>query len=196
MSYILDALKKAERERQLGETPNRKSLLYETPIRRRLWLRFFVLAILLLNSAIVVYGLIAWHQAMPDPIPVSAEQLPRLPDAAEPQSASSKPEPLFEPSTEALTPEPAKVVIAEQPLSIGAPQPYRRLAQNLREQLAPLNLDLHVYGDSPERRFVLINSQRYQTGDWLQEGLLLETITAEGVILSFQGQRFSLSAQP
>ncbi|MEZ5591552.1 MAG: general secretion pathway protein GspB [Gammaproteobacteria bacterium] len=201
MSYILDALKKAERERELGQIPNRRSLLYEMPSRRRWRLGMIMLTVLLLNAGLLTYGIMVWRQ--PEPVPVAikpmapatrpdlAQNLTEAAPAVVPVTALTvTPEPV-----PALEPEAARVVVAEQPLTVGEPQPYRRLAQPLRDQLGPLNLDLHVYGDSPERRFVLINSRRYQTGDWLHEGPLLEAITADGVILSFQGQRFSLSAQ-
>jgi hypothetical protein len=38
----------------------------------------------------------------------------------------------------------------------------------------------------------MINSKRYQEGDRLSEGPLLEAITSTGVVLRYQGQRFLL----
>jgi general secretion pathway protein B len=59
----------------------------------------------------------------------------------------------------------------------------------------PLNLDLHVYSGAPAGRFVIINGRKYREGAALTEGPSVETITAEGVILSSQGRRFMLSSQ-
>lgn len=56
-----------------------------------------------------------------------------------------------------------------------------------------LNLDLHVYSNTPANRFVVINSHRYREGDRLAEGPLLESITADGVILDSNGLRFTLA---
>ena len=183
MSTILDALKKAERERRLGHTPTRSSLMYQTPNRRRPRVGLIVLALIALNSTILAYGLWFWQSPQSSFTATTESQITPEPSAR--LNAVS-----------AMTPEAPRVLIAEQPLNVGEPLPFKQLPQTLREQLNPLNLDLHVYGDAPERRFVLINSRRYQTGDWLFEGPLLEAITPEGVVLSFSGQRFSLSAQP
>jgi general secretion pathway protein B len=90
----------------------------------------------------------------------------------------------------------ARIELAEQPLAVDDPIPFSALPAELRKSLGPLNLDLHVYTNQPERRFVLINSQRYRPGDWLAEGALLEAIEVDGVILSYRDQRFTLTAQP
>ncbi|MDH5275317.1 MAG: general secretion pathway protein GspB, partial [Gammaproteobacteria bacterium] len=56
-----------------------------------------------------------------------------------------------------------------------------------------LNLDLHVYSETPAGRFVVINSRKYKEGGRLVEGPTVESITRDGVILSNQGRRFTLS---
>ena len=58
-----------------------------------------------------------------------------------------------------------------------------------------LQLDVHVYDRQPGRRFVLLNLHKYREGERLREGPLLEEITPDGVILSFQGERFRVLAQ-
>ena len=66
----------------------------------------------------------------------------------------------------------------------------------LFEQLTgSLRLDVHVFASQPAERFVLINMKRYYQGQQLQEGPRLDEITADGVILSFRGERFRLQAQ-
>ncbi len=61
--------------------------------------------------------------------------------------------------------------------------------------MAALNLDVHVYSDQREKRFVMINSRRYREGEPLREGPLLESISQDGAILQHQGQRFLLPVQ-
>ena len=56
-------------------------------------------------------------------------------------------------------------------------------------------MDIHVYSDQPDKRFVLINSRRYREGEQLSEGPLVEAITREGAVLRYEGQRFLLSVQ-
>jgi general secretion pathway protein B len=55
-----------------------------------------------------------------------------------------------------------------------------------------LALQLHVYSNRPQDRFVFINAHKYREGDTLQEGPRVEQITAEGVLLDFRGSRFLL----
>ena len=56
-----------------------------------------------------------------------------------------------------------------------------------------LNLDLHVYSTKPAERMVFVNSRKYREGDTLQEGPVVQTITPDGAILEFRGNKFLLS---
>jgi len=47
-----------------------------------------------------------------------------------------------------------------------------------------LRLDLHVFAAKPQERFVMINMQKLHEGDNLREGVHVESITPEGVVLS------------
>jgi general secretion pathway protein B len=56
--------------------------------------------------------------------------------------------------------------------------------------LQSLSLDLHVYTEAAEGRFVFVNLNRYREGERLREGPLVEQITPDGVILQHMGERF------
>ncbi|MGB5538108.1 MAG: general secretion pathway protein GspB, partial [Thiogranum sp.] len=96
---------------------------------------------------------------------------------------------------------------AEQPQAEQPPRPavkadapalpvWPQIPTHLFQQLSGnLRLDVHVFSDQPQKSFVLINMRKYRQGEKLQEGPQLDEITAEGVILSFSGQRFRLQAQ-
>ena len=56
----------------------------------------------------------------------------------------------------------------------------------------PLHLDIHVFAPESAKRFVFINMSKYREGQQLDEGPVLETITETGVILTQNGQRFTL----
>lgn len=173
MSYILDALNKAERQRRLGRVPEVHQPPQVPPrvVRRWPWLLATVLGF---NTAALVA---LWWLGADRPTGLAVLTAASQPDTPVAQAD-------------------AYVRLAEQPLDVAPPQPYASLPAKLRRALGPLNLDLHVFGDRPERRFVLINSRRYRQGDWLAEGPLLESIDPDGVVLSYRGQRFTLSAQP
>src|SRR4029077_2931843 len=49
--------------------------------------------------------------------------------------------------------------------------------------IPPLRLDLHVYADHPQERFVMINMHKLREGDALPEGVRVESITADGAVL-------------
>ena len=62
-----------------------------------------------------------------------------------------------------------------------------------RGGLPALHLDLHVYASAPQQRFIFVNSRKYREGDALQEGPVVEQITAAGAVLSYRGARFKLT---
>ena len=63
---------------------------------------------------------------------------------------------------------------------------------SVQGSLTPLSLDVHVYGENVQDRFVLINQKKYRTGEWTANGAMIEAIRADGVVLLFQGNRFRL----
>ncbi|VAW84129.1 hypothetical protein MNBD_GAMMA16-744 [hydrothermal vent metagenome] len=58
--------------------------------------------------------------------------------------------------------------------------------------LPELSLDVHVYGDSSNERFVFINMRKYREGNITDEGLSVDSIDIKGVILSIDGEQFRL----
>jgi general secretion pathway protein B len=61
--------------------------------------------------------------------------------------------------------------------------------------LPDLHLDVHVYATKPSERFVYINMRKYQEGNTLAEGPVLEHIRRDGVVLNYRGLRFLLPRQ-
>ena len=64
-----------------------------------------------------------------------------------------------------------------------------------REVNSALEVNVHVYNKSPDKRFVFLNMNIYREGDRLREDLQVEEITQDGVILSLRGQRFRVPAR-
>ena len=61
------------------------------------------------------------------------------------------------------------------------------------QQLIPhLNVDVHVYSEDPAKRFVLLNLEKYRSGDEISTGLVLEEITNGGLVLNYNGERFRI----
>jgi general secretion pathway protein B len=76
----------------------------------------------------------------------------------------------------------------------GAPAGGLPLYQQIVDSagLPSLHLDLHVFADRPRDRFVMINMHRLGEGDSLPEGVQVETIRPDGVVLAYHGTRFLL----
>jgi general secretion pathway protein B len=55
-----------------------------------------------------------------------------------------------------------------------------------------LRVDLHVFSNKPSERFVLINMRRYTEGEQLPNGATVEQITPSGVVLHQNGTRYQL----
>lgn len=220
MSYILDALRKSERQRQLGEETRAHSLqdpYIPEAAERNPWVAIAVVAILLNLS---IGGWFWWqHQAQsgdaqPPPMAVSASVPTPAPPAAatQPIGRPAAPAPATTsavarraPTTtsRAPAPEPQEVVVFEtvaQPPPPAAPAAQRfndlidinELPTKLRLAMLALNMNVHVYDDSPSQRFVLIDMKRYAEGHALPQGPMIEAITPDGVVLAWHGDRFLL----
>ncbi len=61
--------------------------------------------------------------------------------------------------------------------------------------LPDLHLDVHVFATNPADRFVYIDMRKYREGSALADGLTLERIRRDGVVLNYHGLRFVLPRQ-
>ena len=78
---------------------------------------------------------------------------------------------------------------AEEP----GPPLIHELSWGFRSQLPPLALNVHMYSDDPAQRFVLINMQRYNEGDVMEDsGIEIVQVIPEGVALRLAGRDFLL----
>lgn len=125
------------------------------------------------------------------PIPASAAVI--SPPASERSTARTL-DPLPQLASHAAAPTPAPgegaSQAAEAPLEnlprldqLGGPQ---------RDALPPLKQTMHVYSETPDARFVLIDGHRYREGDRVTGSLQLLEIRRDGTVLQFDGLRFLL----
>lgn len=198
MSFILDALKKSETERQEqvgGEFSRVPSGSGEPHSFKWLW----ILAFLLLVNAMILAGILMGPDRSAG-TPRVTEQTPAEPGSAaapsfEEQIAQAKR--IEPPPTEA---EPAAPMRREQQVVTRQPPPSAsdrvmtideaRLDGSL--QVTDLHLDIHVYSDEPAERFVFINMVKHREQSRLDEGPVVTEITPDGVILEHQGTTFLL----
>ena len=202
MSFILDALKKSETERQEqtgAEFSNVPSSSGESQSFKWLW----ILALLLLVNVIVLFGILLREDEAPD-TPAPVEQTP----VEQSQPASSS----FEdrvaearqnqpaPDTKTAEPSPSQPAstapVEAPPQTVAQSGPRLMTIDELRLngtlQLPELHVDIHVYADDPAERFVFINMKKHRENSQLDEGPVVAEITTDGVILKHQGSTFLL----
>jgi general secretion pathway protein B len=209
MSFILDALKKSENERQ-EQAETEFATVPSSPdapaAPRWLW----ILGGLLTINIIVVLGLML----RPDPQPVTAtastpaaettalatdsfsDQVATArrnqPERSNSQAPASSGVAIAEPTPVVRT-RSSPVSVANLPVSATAILPSLvELRANGTLQLPDLHVDIHVYSDVPAERFVFINMNKYREHSSLDEGPLLKEITSDGVILEYRGTAFML----
>jgi len=202
MSFILDALKKSETERQEqtgAEFSNVPSSSGEPQSFKWLW----ILALLLLVNVIVLLGVLLRDEKVPD-TPAPVEQTPveqsqpasasfedRVAEARQNQSApdttTAEPQPLQTANT-------APVELSTQTVSQSRPRlmTIDELRLNGTLVLPELHIDIHVYAEDPAERFVFINMKKHRENSQLDEGPVVAEITTDGVILKHQGSTFLL----
>ena len=210
MSFILDALKKAEAERNRHIAPVLMDARAAPP-RRSLPAWAWVLgAVLLVNLAVL--GWLLLRTPAPGMVqlpaaaagegtgaePAAVSTTATAPAPAGPGSGSA---PAAEPPFPTITPPagPAAPGTASPSSAPGAAQPtdFDRLPslRDLRAagiNLPELQLNLHVYDPAPAYRSVLLNGQRLREGEYAPDGVKVEFITPVGVVLEAAGRRFRL----
>jgi general secretion pathway protein B len=63
-------------------------------------------------------------------------------------------------------------------------------SEDFQTSVPDLVIDVHVFSKTPTKRFILVNLEKYQEDDHIAKGLLLEEITEDGLILSYQNKKF------
>lgn len=68
-----------------------------------------------------------------------------------------------------------------------------QMSAEFQRTLPPMTVTIHVYAQSESQRILFINNREYHQGDQIEGGIRVEEIVPDGVVLSYQGQRFKLS---
>ncbi len=220
MSFILDALKKSETDRQQQSTAEFASVpTSPAPAGVPRWL--WIVGLLLAINIVVLVGVLlrpeAETRAIVEVENTAARSAPNIQNSqSEPTSFEDKVAtarqnrpgqqvdsgtamPGSVPGTAvpgSTVPEPVKpVLISQNPATIPAQDLYPSIHEVRANGLAgvpELHLDIHVYNTDPDNRFVFINMSKLREGSQLSEGPVVVEITPAGVVLRHQGQSFLL----
>ena len=200
MSFILDALRKSESERQQSAVPSISdvpAVVHSTRIPK--WTAGVIAT---LSAVILVLGWAWWHSTDSGEAEVAdirpSAQLPRTQAVAAAARSGVVRDLAREPLSE-VTSRPASASLSTQPVRESASPtmvigPWTIAELRATGMVLPdLTLELLVYSATASERFVRINSASYREGEVLSEGPRVLTITAEGVILDYRDRSFLLA---
>jgi general secretion pathway protein B len=196
MSFILDALKKSETERQQQGSAEFSSVPTSSKKpnpARWLWL---LAALLGINFAVLIGVLMRSEPTSTEAVAEQPTQISNVGETTEapaPDEAASFEKQIavaIEEHEEPEEPEPPP-----QPTSRTIMPTIDQLRLDGSLQLAELHLDIHVYSEDPAGRFVFINMVKHREKSRIAEGPIVNEITADGVILRYQGRNFLLPRQ-
>lgn len=201
MSFILDALKKSETDRQQKGAAEFANVPASSGRREGppAWL-WIVGVLLLVNLAVLIGIFLRPEVAAVEPAGIDAAAPPSQAlneFASQVATARENAPPREEPVATQEQPvqntvAPASVEVAEQPIdTIGLPG-IQQLQGGGSLALPELHVDIHVYSEVAADRFVFINMVKYKEGSQLAEGPRVEAITPDGVVLSHDGSKFLL----
>lgn len=225
MFYILDALRRADSDRDRGSVPNLHSnARSQGPVDdedddtsassvRPLWWAVAGLSTLTLAMmAWLIFG-----RAVPQ---VESTSPPPAVEAAAPAVVADAPQqPLVVATPQPVVPVPASPVpvspAPSPPARVAVVKPAKRVAKpadaasdlppdvpvpsiselpdEIRRQIPPLNVSGASYSKTPASRMLILNGQVFHEGDSVANDLVLEQIRLKSAVLSFRGQRYSVS---
>jgi general secretion pathway protein B len=246
MSFILDALKKSENQRQRHIGPSLADVHVRRRESNRPWWVLAVAALLVINLGVLLAVLTRNNAASgndraaaatltpqpaqapaatPAPADRSAASAPASPahelassevrsladeaDAFDAAASDLSPQ-LAGPDAAAMVPEGPPMVRPIHPPTVASAASGAAAESNSADSevlptlsdlvasgtpLPELHLDMHVHSNNAAERFVFVNMRKYVEGQSLSEGLKVERITGDGVILNQRGLRFLLPRQ-
>jgi len=251
MSFILNALRKSEQERQAlkPETVTDRILLHQPQQNRSKTAKFF--AFLILGNVLIIACIVWFVRNNPIPTPETKAQAISKPLSAQETTVKSKaiaksvqperPVPKAKPKTtsiaewvDAQKPEPAplpvKPMITKKPAPDTIKQPAIVNKSALPPQTTPaiaaavkvepdppeiipvkkdipylvdlpfefrqtvpnLAINVFVYSQHPEERFVMIDMVKYKPGQQIKDAMVLKEIRPESLVVVYQNQTFQI----
>ncbi|MEF2267399.1 general secretion pathway protein GspB [Janthinobacterium sp. LS2A] len=220
MSYILEALKKSQAERQLGELPSIHAPQVQlhdgaasgAASRAPVWLTLGGVAVA------VAAALLLWQpwqaaatapeaapavlaQAVPAPVPAAVPPAVSVPaPVAVPVPVPPAPtiapvqhaRPVAEPKQEPPVPVPAPAVPVPAPAAAAEETVpgMRDLPEPIQRQIPPVAIGGYIYSKNPADRLLLIDKALRHEGEELAPGLVLEKLQPKAAIFSFKGYRY------
>lgn len=222
MSYILDALRRADAERERGGVPGLHTQAMpeigddERPARAR-GLKPWQWVVIGLAGGLAVAVAVAWQWSGSEPAPPPAPPLPpppiaiAVPPPSPPPAAVPEPAPATVPVATApaapppvaaaiapMRATPAAAIVSAGADAASAPAPRRvaslaELPADVRAGLPALAFGGSIYSNTPANRLLIVNGQLLHEGDALGPGTTLEQIKPKAAVINVRGQRFEIA---
>jgi general secretion pathway protein B len=210
MSYILEALKKAQAERQLGSSPTIHAPTLQATEPASSVARFsrpMLLAVLGMAVVIGVLLVLVWRPSAPAATtpapatqPVAVQPQPQPQQVAAPVQAAPTPLPapvadlpqsvanLARATTPEPTPAPAKPAAAapsDEPVVN-----LRDLPEPIQRSIPPVTVGGYIYSKNAADRLLLIDKILRHEGEEVAPGLVLEKLQPKEAVFNFKGYRY------
>lgn len=203
MSYLLDAIRKAEKQRHDDSVPTLEGLVSERRVKasrsrkgRLIWI--LLLVVIALSVALNLSLIARWWERAETAVSEVVDRVSdswqietaaqsrsnqTQPDAATPTETATAAEtetaaPVTTAETEAATPTPATTAVSTSATSA--------LTDAQRALIGQIDLAVISYSTDDEKRFVMVGSEVLREGDLL-EGFEVTRIQADGVVIEVDG---------
>jgi general secretion pathway protein B len=223
MSYILDALRRADSERERGTIPSlhtKAEALIDAEDDEGFGSRPHPLLWAVLAS-VLAWQFMGSSPTEPAPMPASIQAPAPVPTPAPAPVPASVPPPMATIAPPTPQPEPPVAMAparpvpqapvqaaprkqptrvaakASAPASAAAPerpvQTLSELPENIRRELPQITVGGAMYSENAANRMLIINGQVFHEGDKVAGELVLEQIKLKTAVLAYKGYRYGIS---
>jgi general secretion pathway protein B len=221
MSYILEALKKAQAERQLGSAPTLHAPTLQSaegaaPVRFSKPMLWTVLGMAVLIGVLLV---LVWRPSAPVPASPAAAVAQQPVVASAPIAVPAAPTPLPAPAADlpqsvanlarAAVPEqqvtappaaaaipPTSSAAPAKPVAVtAADEPVvnlRDLPEPIQRAIPPVAVGGYIYSKNAADRLLLVDKVLRHEGEEVAPGLLLEKLQPKEAVFNFRGYRYRI----
>ena len=216
MSFILDALKKADAERNLGYLPGihtQQAVEAVLPAGRSGWRGRHAFIVMLCGAAVVVIATGGWYLGVGRHAAVAETGTPMVAQTATPVMMPAQPVAASVSTPAAETPAPRARVVPRKapPIAIptkdAAPAAVKNLPvaersnvgtlvdlpSAIQQEIPPLAISGSMYSTNPADRMLLVDKRMLHEGDEIAPGLVLDQVLPKGAILRYKGHAFRVT---
>jgi general secretion pathway protein B len=235
MSYILNALRKSDQERQAQQAETLTSQILERNDQSHNKTSMWLILLVIINIGILGYFVIH-HLTKPEvaqiqkdkknePVQIELQKPAEVIDAeisaieSQPsKNAGKKADPSLSIDEIIKTKNPQARKASQQPEKKSVEQSVEEVAESkvnpvkeekskeqkntipmlhelpyqIRRNVPDIAINVFVYSDLPENRFIMVAMQKYVTGQEIASGMMLKEIQEDGAVVEYEGRVFKI----